>query len=182
MAGYTPKMADAAVRKATGRGWDEWFEILDRFDVRKHGHRAAAIHLSEAHGVPDWWCQMVTVEYERSRGLREVGETTRGWEAQKQRTLAAPPEAVWAVVADLGAWLEPGAARVTVRSSKPAKVLRLVWEDEAGKSTAEISLTGAKGGKTAVRVQHSGLPDDAARERMKGFWSEAFERLAARVG
>src|SRR5262245_54991154 len=54
--------SDTAVRKKTGHGLDHWFAVLDAFGARSKGHTASARHLSEAHGVPGWHCQMITVE------------------------------------------------------------------------------------------------------------------------
>lgn len=70
-----------AVQAKTGKGWEEWFAILDGFNVPEHGHTLAAKHLRDEHGVAPWWAQAVTVRYEWERGLRTepgVPETTDG--------------------------------------------------------------------------------------------------------
>src|SRR3712207_3275274 len=67
---YVPRMSDDAVRRATGRGWDEWFAVLDAWDAAEHEHKAIATWLGSEHGVPGWWAQGITVEYEKARGLR----------------------------------------------------------------------------------------------------------------
>jgi hypothetical protein len=66
------KISEEAVKAATGKGWNEWFKILDRFDVEANGHRLAAKHLSEKHKLGPWWSQAVTIRYEWERGLRTV--------------------------------------------------------------------------------------------------------------
>jgi hypothetical protein len=53
-----------AVRKATGKTWDEWLTILDAAGGQKMQHPEIAKLLSEEYGTPDWWSQMVTVGYE----------------------------------------------------------------------------------------------------------------------
>jgi hypothetical protein len=69
-AGASRAISDASVEKATGKPSDHWFRALDAFAKKQggHDHKAAAIHLHEQMGVPEWWCQMVTVLYERERG------------------------------------------------------------------------------------------------------------------
>src|SRR5262249_32186840 len=73
---YVPSMADAAVKAKTGKDWAGWFGLLDRAGAKKLEHKQIAQVLRKDHGVPSWWSQMVTVEYERSRGMRERHETT----------------------------------------------------------------------------------------------------------
>ncbi len=62
--------SDETVRERTGRTSEEWYAVLDAFDVSTHGHAAAAQHLLEEHGLNGWWAQMVTARYEWARGLR----------------------------------------------------------------------------------------------------------------
>ncbi|MGH3668101.1 MAG: hypothetical protein ACRDU7_07410, partial [Acidimicrobiia bacterium] len=65
-----PEMADATLREATGRGWDEWCDIIDAWPGHSDGHTAIATFVREEHGVDGWWAQTVTVGYERITGLR----------------------------------------------------------------------------------------------------------------
>src|SRR5262245_40841726 len=71
----------AAVRKATGKSWTQWCAILDREGAAKRAHAEIAESLATKHRVPPWWSQMVTVQYERARGLRAKGQTPQGWQA-----------------------------------------------------------------------------------------------------
>ena len=64
-------ISDTAVRAKTGKGWEEWFAILDEWDAKEKGHTASAKHLRDELGVSPWWAQAVTVRYEYARGLRE---------------------------------------------------------------------------------------------------------------
>ena len=64
------RISNDAVLAKTGKSWDAWFAVLDRFDVPARGHTATARYLREEHGVSGWWAQAVTVRYEHERGLR----------------------------------------------------------------------------------------------------------------
>ena len=55
------RISDEAVKAKTGKGWEEWFKILD----------ARVEQLREHHGLSPWWAQTVTIRYERERGLRK---------------------------------------------------------------------------------------------------------------
>jgi hypothetical protein len=61
---------DETVRAKTGKGWDEWYKILDAYDVKKNGHTATAKFLQKEHNVSAWYAQSITVGYEYARGLR----------------------------------------------------------------------------------------------------------------
>src|SRR3954469_10291237 len=81
-------MTDARVKAATGRDWAQWTKVLDALGDKKHA--ALAKHLSSL-GVPSWWSQMVTVGYERIRGMRARGQARTGtWRAGKSKTFAVP--------------------------------------------------------------------------------------------
>ena len=169
-------ISEAAVRAKTGKGWAEWFAILDAFDVRTHGHTAAARYLATAHHPGDWWSQMITVAYERARGLREKHQTADGYEASASRTFAVPVEtlfAAWQDEATRRRWLPKS---LTVRTATPPKSLRIAWPDGTS-----VSVTFSAKGETrsVLQVQHGKLADAATVAERKAYWGEALERLRA---
>ena len=60
-----------AVRDNTGRGWQQWFEILYAAGAKGMNHTEIAGYLRREHQVSPWWSQMVANDYEQDRGLRE---------------------------------------------------------------------------------------------------------------
>ena len=46
-----PPFSEAAVRKATGKGWDDWFRILDAWGAHEHTHTEIARHVNADLGV-----------------------------------------------------------------------------------------------------------------------------------
>src|SRR5215208_7845824 len=88
-------MSDAAVKTQTGRDWSAWLKVLDAAGAKAKPHREIAQYISSL-GTPDWWTQMVTVGYERIRGLRDKGQRRGGgYEATKSRTFAVPVETLF---------------------------------------------------------------------------------------
>jgi hypothetical protein len=82
-------MSDASVREATGCNWKRWVRTLDRAGAATKSHREIA-KLVAFFGTPNWWTQMVTVGYERIRGLRAKGQLRDGgYQATKSRTFEA---------------------------------------------------------------------------------------------
>src|SRR5439155_12291148 len=123
-------MSDASVKKATGRTWTEWVKTLDEVRAADKPHREIARYVSST-GTPDWWSQMVTVGYERIRGLREKGQRRGGgYEASKSRTFDVPVKTLFNAFANgrvRRSWLP---VKITVRTATPYRSMRVTWEDD----------------------------------------------------
>jgi len=167
-------MSDAAVRKATGRSWRDWVRVLDAAGAAEKPHREIARHVASL-GVPSWWCQMVTVGYERIRGLRERGQRRSGrYTATKSRTFPVSVRVLFDAFANANArrrWLRTG---VAVRSATRDKRMRLTWEDGSVVLAGFVSKGAAK---SSVAIEHQGLSDRSAADAVKKTWSDAFDRL-----
>ncbi len=177
----TPVISDAAVRAKTGKDWDQWFAILDAEGARDMGHPDIAGLLRTRHDLPGWWSQMVTVNYERARGMREKHQTAQGYEVSVSRTLPVGVSDLYAAWDDpqlRNAWL--GESSLAVRSASPAKVLRLIWTSDA--SNVDVRFYAKGDAKSQVLVQHSKLADRDEVEVKRSFWKAALKRLAAHLG
>jgi hypothetical protein len=182
----------ASVRQKTGHGLDHWFGVLDRFDARARGHAASARHLGQEHGVPDWHCQMITVEYERARGLRVTNQTCDGdFQVTVSRTVGATVEQVAALINDARRrrrWLcaaDPQIARTleaAFAADKPRRVTvktpqyaRMRFPCEG--STVELLIYGKPGGKAAVSAHNTKLGGLDAVEARRAVWGAALDGL-----
>jgi len=168
-------IGEEAVTARTGRGWAEWVEILDGLGAQSRPHREVAAQLAADFGLSPWWAQMVTVGYERIRGLRHVGQRRSGsYEATKSKTLPVAVGRLYRAFTDPSdpeRWL-PG-VRFTVRTATPERSLRLTWEDG---TSVEVGFTAKGESKSQVAVQHTRLVSKEDAEARKGYWAE---RLAA---
>lgn len=168
-------MSDASVKKATGRTWAQWVRALDGEKSAEKPHREIAKYVSSL-GTPSWWTQMVTVGYERIRGLRERGQGRGGLHsAGKSRTFDVPVEKLFAAFADArrrGRWLP---VKGTVRSANPPKRMRMTLEDG---TTVVFEFTSKGAKKSTVALGHQKLPDKAAADAKKKEWAEHLDRLA----
>ena len=169
-------MSDASVHKATGRSWSEWVRRLDADGASEKPHREIVRHVARL-GVGSWWSQMVTVGYERIRGLRERGQRRGGgYAATRSRTFPVSVHRLFSAFADPAArrrWLSAG---VTVRSATRDKRMRLAWAD--GRTTV-AGFVSKGDAKSSVAIEQPGLRDRADAEATKAAWSDAFDRLAA---
>lgn len=171
-------ISDAAVRARTGKGWAEWFAILDAAGAVGWDHKGIVRYLAEEHGVPDWWCQMVTVAYEQERGKRERHQTPGGYQLGASKTVDVPLAALYAAWEDpevRARWLPD--AGFTVRKATAGKSMRVTWVD--GRTNVDVNFYPKGEGKSQVNLQHGKLEDAAAVERMRAYWRTALDRLKA---
>lgn len=169
-------ISSGAVKARTGKGWDEWFAILDSAGAAQWPHKETAQWLHTSQDVPAWWCQMVTVEYERARSLRQVHEKTDGYSASISRTLNAPLERVYSLWADdtlRKKWLGVDGE---IRKATENRSLRITRPDG---THVEVLFYPKAEGKMQVTVEHTRLADAVAVQAQKEFWSTAIARLKA---
>jgi uncharacterized protein YndB with AHSA1/START domain len=168
-------VGEAAVRKATGKSLRHWFALLDRAGAKAMDHRSIVAILGKARGVSGWWQQMITVAYERARGLRQRYQTASGFTANVSKTVNAPLAALydaWVDEAKERTWL--GVPLPAVRSALPQRSLRLTWHDG---SWVTVGFTDKGSGKAQVALAHERLPNARAVSKYKAFWKDALERL-----
>ena len=167
--------SDAVILAKTGRTWAEWVRVLDEARATEKPHREVARFVSSL-GTPSWWTQMVTVGYERIRGLREKGQRRDGlYEAGKSRTFNVPIETLYDAFANTRTrrrWLQ---VKVTVRTAAQNKRMRLTWDDD---TLVELGFTPKGSAKSVVALVHQKLPNKSAADAMKKTWAEHFDRLA----
>ena len=88
-------ISEEAVRKATGKSWEDWFAVLNAIKAAELSHPAIAGKLYDDYGVEGWWAQMIAVEFERSIGRRETGQRCDGtYAASSSKTLQGGMDAV----------------------------------------------------------------------------------------
>ncbi|MFA9429339.1 hypothetical protein [Egicoccus sp. AB-alg2] len=165
-----PEHSDDVIRRQTGRGWDEWRELIDAWPGHADGHAAVATWLQDQHDVPGWWAQNITVSWERITGRRLPNQMADGtFTAGRSATIGVDPVVLRETLrdADGRAALFPD-MDVELRSRPTSKNVRLGMGD----GVAEIQVS-AKGERRAtVTVAHAKLlsPDDVA--HWKAFWGD----------
>jgi len=168
-------MSDASVSRQTGRTWAEWVGVLDAAGAATKPHREIAAYVSSL-GTPSWWTQMVTVGYERIRGLREPGQLrSGGYQITRSRTFNVPVGRLFQAFISrrwCGRWLPSG---VTLRSMTANKRVRLGWSDG---TQAVVGFTSKGPAKAVAAVQHEKLPDRENADAMKQAWGEYFDKLS----
>lgn len=175
----TSEIGPDAVKEATGKTWPEWLRTLDAEGAAKMPHRDIAALVHEKHGLGKWWAQMVTVGYERARGLREKHQRPDGYSVSVSRTMGASAAAAfeaWTNARKRAKWL---VEEVEIRKATPNKTVRITWKDT---SSVEVRITPKGAAKAQVVVEHSKLKSATAAERTKKYWAERLGELAAVLG
>lgn len=174
-----PDMAEDRLVEATGRGWDAWCDLVDAWPGHDDGHGAVAAWLQDAHDVPGWWAQTITVGWERITGRRLPHQQPDGtFTAGRSRTVRVDAEVLRAMLLDDDdrADLFPGMT-TELRSRPTSKNVRLGLDP----GTAELDLAPRDDGRVTVTVAHAKLPtpeDVAAWKDWWGAWLEAIDEDA----
>ena len=185
-------LSEAKTLEKTGKTLQHWFDVLDRFGAVDKGHTAAARHLHEDHGVPGWYCQGITVAYERARGVRAMNQRCDGkFEVSASKVIAAKPLQIIRALKNGHGWSDGVDAALlkgltaAVKDKKKGFVIRerdglgrcrYKWND----TTVQLYLI-PKNGKTSFVVQHTNLAGAHGVDEFRAKWKAAFGALAAHL-
>jgi hypothetical protein len=175
--GWKPSISDAKVKAATGRGWMGWFIILNRIDATALPHKRVALLLHEKYGAPAWWSQMITVEYERSRGGREKHQKADGYSVSITKVMPVSLAALFDAATDpktRKAWFPRGAFVETSKTKD--KYWRGTWKKDA---RFESGFYAKGAGKAQIALQLNKLVSAADVEKERAAWKKALARLEA---
>lgn len=176
---YVPDMSDAAIKAKTGRDWPSWFAALDKAGAAKLNHTQIAQHISDEYGIPGWWCQQVTVEYERARGLRQRHQTTGGYSVGVSKTVATSLAKLYAATATAAKrkqWFPKGEFEAS--SQTKDKYLRGTWNERA---RVEIGFYAKGENKAQIAIAVNKLAKKSDVESQRELWKAAVAKLDAMV-
>jgi hypothetical protein len=176
LAATTDRPSDEKVVGATGREWEAWFSILDRWGGREKKHGENAAFLVEEHGVPGWWSQAITMWYERSRGLRLKHQQVDGFTVYASKTIAVPVDVLFDAFVTARSrrkWLTDGTMKL--RTSHAGRTARFDWGD--GPTRVSVTFDAKGAAKTTVAVAHEKLPDPDEAETAKAAWRQRLTHL-----
>jgi hypothetical protein len=164
------------VSNATGRGWREWFTILDQAGAARLPRTDISRFLQEDQGLSNWWSRMVAAGYEQTLGRRDgiwVGESHTARSRRSFNTPAARLYKAWADEALRRRWL-PGQS-ILIRKAVPEESMRITWSDR----TTGLNVRFGDDDLLQARVQvdHVRLRNPEQVQTMQAYWEAALERL-----
>jgi hypothetical protein len=170
--------SDERIRSRTGRGWEEWFDLLDEWGAAERPHREISRWVADQLGIEPlmWDAQAITSSYERARGLRAIGETEDGFAISASKTVSVPVERLFDAVVDEAlrrTWLPDG--ELSERTATRPRSARFDWGDGTSRVIAAFDSKGEA--RSTVVLQHVRLADGEEAERMKAYWRERVATL-----
>jgi hypothetical protein len=176
LAATDDRPTDDKVAAATGKWWEAWFSVLDRWGARQRKHGETVGYLMEEHDVPGWWAQSITVWYERARGMRLKHQQADGFTIYASKTIAVPVEVLFDAFLNPRSrhrWLTDGT--MSLRTSQSGHTARFDWGD--GATRVSLSFEDKGPAKATVAVAHERLPDADEAEVAKAAWRERLRGL-----
>lgn len=195
-------VAGETVRESTGRTWEEWEALLDSRGAADLSHKQIVAMLADGLVDSSWWRQSITVDYEKRKGKRVVGQTSDGgFEIGVRRTLPIRPDDAWRLLFSPGglrAWLgdasalslEKGAAYTTkdgaageVRAIEAGSHVRLTWQPPgwAKPSVIQVRVLPA-GERTTLSFHQERMPAAADRDARRAHFQAALDALQRQAG
>jgi hypothetical protein len=176
---HVPGVSDRAVEVKTGKDWAGWFRTLDQAGAKRLPHKTIAALLSERHGVPGWWSQMIALQYELARGLRARHQTATGYSVSVSKTVGTSLPKLYAMAVSPAmrrAWFPQGAFAPSSKTRN--KYLRGAWNRTA---RLEFGFYAKGPGKAQIALGVTRLGTAADVEVQRSRWKQALDRLAALV-
>ncbi len=167
--------SDEAIRERTGRGWEEWFDVLDSWGALGMKHRDIARRVAAELEIDPlaWNAQAITASYERTRGLRVAGQKEDGFSITASKTIGVPIERLY------DAFFATADDRLRERTVTRPLRARFDWGDDGSRVHVTFDASGES--KSRIVVEHARLADADEAERMKTFWRERLTELKGRL-
>lgn len=170
---------DEKIRERTGRGWEEWFDLLDDWGAADRSHREIARWVAEQQGVVPlaWNAQAVVDGYEKARLGKQVGQHEDGFTVN----VSAPRRFRWSDSSTQSSTRRrapAGCPKVWSRSGPPPGRSRPGSTRPARRGSR--SRSPPKGdAKASVALAHSRLPHAQAADEMRAWWRSRLDELVA---
>ena len=170
--------SDEKIRERTGRGWEEWFGMLDEWGAASRLHRETARWLAEQQGLHPlaWNVQAVASSYERARGLREPGEKNDGFAITASKTVGVPVERLYDAFVDDSLrtdWLPDG--QLSARTATKPRSARFDWGE--GQTRVNVTFLAKGENKSTIALEHRRMASADEAKRMKNYWRTSFAAL-----
>ena len=170
-----PEMSNDAVLQGTGRGWEDWCDLIDAWDGRVDGHKAIAAWLKQEGHARAWWAQTITVGYERITGLRLPYQKADGsFSANKSKTLHTDANELATLLRSPAAHADLFPDQPTeLRSRVQSRSVRIAFSD----GVVLFGVEQKPDGKAKVTIEHNKLTSLDDVQRWRFYWGEWLDAL-----
>jgi hypothetical protein len=169
-------ISEDAVLLKTGKTWAEWHALLDAAGAATRKHKENAAWLAAEHEVSPWWAQMITVSFERARGLRDKYQRADGrFQGSLSRTFSVGDDVLFRFLVraeERARWLPETLTLTAAAEPRSAR-----FSVDADGTRVDAYLLSLGDGRARLTMNHAGLADAAAVEARKAFWKDRLEAL-----
>lgn len=165
-----------AVFKATGKTWNEWIFLLDKENLLKKSHKEIASYIYDNHLKNGWWAQMVTVGYEKKKGLRIDNQTIGGFQISASKTLPVSLDILYSFWEDPSKRKKWLSENFTITKATKNKSMRIKWTDV--KTRVDVGFYEKGKNKSQVAVGHEKIPTQEEASKLQEFWRGKLNKLA----
>ena len=128
----TAGISSDAVKKATGKTWDEWFTLLDKEGCKRMNHKEIVAVVGKKHKVGPCGSKWSPSFTNRRAHIGIKHETTSGYSVSaRSKTLPVPiGEAfqAWNDKRKRAKWLKDNG--MTIRKATENRSMRITWNDD----------------------------------------------------
>ena len=173
--------SDANIRRRTGRGWEEWFDLLDAWGAPERSHRDTARWIAEQQGIEPlaWNAQAIAHSYELARGLRAPGEHADGFRVTVTRTIGVPVQRLYDAFTRRGAAGALAARRASCGCARRPPRGPRASTGRTAPTRLHLTFAEKDAARSTVSLAHVRLADAQEAERMKAWWRERLAALRA---
>lgn len=169
-------ISDKVLKEKTGKGWEEWINILDKDKAIEMNHKEMATHLCNKYKVDSWYAQTISNGYEKEKGLRVKHEKATGdFEISKTKVFNIEHSKLFDLVKNLIEKDFFGHVEITTLNEN--KNIRLKGSDKNSFSFDFYN----KENKTQLVIQQFKIKDSNEAEEMKKFWSNKLKELEEKI-
>ena len=172
------------LRKETGKGWGDWFRLLDEAAAQGIQLSEMERHLREEQALSSSWAQQVTAAYERFDQGKGIAPAPVGqaFSVRMQRTIETDPDAARTAFMDpveLSKWhTQPD--DLVLKSEEPNQLFYTSTQyTPTAISTLQVDFFPKEAGRVVVTIKHRQLTSELERERCKADWTWNLDSLKA---
>jgi hypothetical protein len=171
-------MSSESVKKATGKTWDEWIALLDKENLGQKPHKEIAEYIYKkhlSHHKTGWWSQMVTVGYEKTKGLRIDNQNAAGFQISASKTVPVSLDILYSFWEDENKRIKWLNEKFTITKSTKNKSMRIKWVD--GKTRVDVGFYAKGEDKSQVAVGHEKIQTQKEAKEKQEFWRKKLSFL-----
>ncbi len=183
--------SDEAVKKATGKNWEEWFKILASIKASKMPHKDIVLWIMDKglikSGWPagrsfneGWWAQSLVVGYEEKIGRRVWGQKTTGnYEVSIGKSLDGTPDEAFKTWENL-VKNKKEFNKVKIKGDFRTSITKewRYWKVDLANGSRVYANIGPKGdNQSSLSITLDKLKDKKAVESWRKYWKELLRKL-----